>query len=70
MGHRTLHDRMSMLDRVNSGKIIQSDIKHSWLLTQDQIASIPPGHVFSWIKQGNWEYKHFMKWLESFSEEE
>lgn len=41
------------------------DIKHSHVLTDNQICDIPIEKVYEWTKTGKWKQKDFKKWLKA-----
>lgn len=55
--------------RISRGRILRDDIKYSDRLTPAQIATIPCEKVYQYLREKSWNYKDFMKWLNSFSEE-
>ena len=49
--------------RIEGGKILAGDIKHSWRLTPAEIQGITTTLAYAWIKTGQWKKKDFEKWL-------
>ncbi len=49
--------------RIAKTGIRAEDIKHSGRLTNDEIACLDVGKVYSWVRQGLWKTKDFNKWL-------
>ena len=51
--------------RIATKGIHASDIKHTGLLTDDEIAFIPIEKVYEWIKTGQWKLRDYKTWLKT-----
>jgi hypothetical protein len=49
--------------RIAKKGIHHSDIRHTGLLTDDEIAYLDIEKVYLWVRQGHWKQKDFQKWL-------
>lgn len=52
------------LERIESGKFKADDIKGD-VLSDAQIRSIPLELIYSWVRNGAWKQKDFLKWVEA-----
>ena len=49
--------------RIANKGIYAEDIKHKCRLSDDEIACLDVGKVYSWVRQGAWKPRDFNKWL-------
>jgi len=49
--------------RIANKGIYAEDIKHKGRLSDDEIACLDVGKVYSWVRNGLWKTKDFNRWL-------
>jgi hypothetical protein len=54
-----------MQERIARKGIQAADIKHSGLLTAQQIQFIDFDKVYMWVRTGDWKQKDFKRWLKA-----
>jgi hypothetical protein len=54
-----------MQERIARKGIQAADIRHSGLLTQEQIQFIDFDKVYMWVRTGDWKQKDFKRWLKA-----
>ena len=60
-----LSDFMQARKRVNSGKILPSDIIRPGLLSNNEIQDISHRNIYRWVREKYWTEHDFERWLKS-----